>query len=61
MSTLPCTVCGGSRLRPESLAVTVGGRSLGDMVELPVDEALAFFRGGRGRRRTVPPRSPGRS
>jgi excinuclease ABC subunit A len=44
MSTLPCTVCGGSRLRPESLAVTVRGTSLGAVVDLPVDRALSFFR-----------------
>jgi excinuclease ABC subunit A len=43
MSTLPCTACGGARLRPESLAVTVGGRSIGDVVAMPVDAALAFF------------------
>ncbi|MEX2569702.1 MAG: excinuclease ABC subunit UvrA [Gemmatimonadota bacterium] len=43
MSTLPCTVCGGSRLRPESLAVQVAGTSLGEVVDLPVSEALQFF------------------
>jgi excinuclease ABC subunit A len=43
MMTLPCTVCGGTRLRPESLGVTVGGRSLGDIVTLSIAEALAFF------------------
>jgi excinuclease ABC subunit A len=43
MSTLPCTVCDGSRLRPESLGVTVGGRSLGEVVDLPVADAAAFF------------------
>jgi len=43
MSTLPCTSCGGSRLRPESLAVTVAGRSLANVVEMPVHEALAMF------------------
>jgi excinuclease ABC subunit A len=43
MSTLACTVCGGARLRPESLAVTVGGRSIGDVVAMPVAEALEFF------------------
>jgi excinuclease ABC subunit A len=48
MSTLPCTVCGGTRLRPESLAVTVLGRSIGDVIELPVDQALAFFDGAAG-------------
>jgi excinuclease ABC subunit A len=45
MSVLPCNVCGGSRLRPESLAVTLGGHSIGEVVALPVNEALDFFRG----------------
>jgi len=44
MSTLPCTACGGSRLRPESRAVTVAGHSLGDVVEMPIDVALEFVR-----------------
>jgi len=43
MSTLPCATCGGARLRPESLAVTVDGRSLGDVVAMPVAGALEFF------------------
>ena len=43
MSTLPCTACGGSRLRPDSLAVTVAGRGLGDIVRLSISEALEFF------------------
>ncbi len=48
MSVLPCNGCGGSRLRPESLAVTLGGRSIGEVVSLPVNEALDFFRGLEG-------------
>jgi excinuclease ABC subunit A len=43
MSTLPCGVCHGARLRPESLAVTIGARSIGDVVALPVAESLEFF------------------
>ncbi|HEY6947615.1 MAG TPA: excinuclease ABC subunit UvrA, partial [Gemmatimonadales bacterium] len=39
----PCHSCGGKRLRPESLAVLVSGRSIGDVVDLPVSKALAFF------------------
>jgi excinuclease ABC subunit A len=39
----PCQVCGGKRLRPESLSVLLHGRSIGDVVELPVSRALAFF------------------
>src|SRR4051812_43340267 len=43
MSTLACQSCGGARLRPESLAVTVHARSLGEVVALPVSAALEFF------------------
>jgi len=38
----PCGACQGRRLRPESLSVLVGGKSLGDVVELSVREALEF-------------------
>ena len=44
MSTLPCTECGGSRLKPESLAVTVAGRSLRDIVDLSIGQAQEFFK-----------------
>jgi len=44
MSTLPCTKCGGSRLKGGSLSVTVGGFSIGAVVDLTIDEAIAFFR-----------------
>jgi excinuclease ABC subunit A len=43
MTALPCRSCAGSRLRRESLAVTVAGRSLGDVVGLSVADALDFF------------------
>ncbi len=51
MVEMPCATCGGRRLRPESLAVLVAGRSIGDVVDLPVDQAVEFFAGipvGRG-------------
>jgi len=38
-----CPTCGGRRLKPESLSVLVAGKSIGDVVTLPVREALAFF------------------
>ena len=41
----PCQACGGKRLKPESLAVTVHGRSIGDVVDLPVERAMEFFAG----------------
>ncbi|HCR04575.1 MAG TPA: excinuclease ABC subunit UvrA, partial [Gemmatimonadetes bacterium] len=44
MSTLPCTQCGGSRLKGGSISVTVGGFSIGAVVDLAIDEAIAFFR-----------------
>ena len=43
MSESPCPDCHGKRLRPESLAVTVGGISIHQFCEMPVDEALAFL------------------
>ncbi len=47
MSVLPCAACGGSRLKPESLAVTVGGRSMGDVVALSIADCVSFFAGLR--------------
>jgi excinuclease ABC subunit A len=41
----PCPKCGGRRLRPESLSVLVGGKSIGEVAELSVAQALAFFEG----------------
>jgi len=37
-----CPDCGGARLKPESLSVRVGGRSIHEMGELPVGDLLAF-------------------
>ena len=43
MSECPCPECRGRRLKREALAVTVGGSSIHDFCEKPVDEALAFL------------------
>jgi excinuclease ABC subunit A len=43
MTAQPCGTCGGARLRPESLGVTVGGRSLGEVGEMPLATAREFF------------------
>ena len=43
MSECPCPTCQGKRLKREALAVTVGGSSIHDFCEKPVDEALAFL------------------
>lgn len=42
---VPCQTCQGKRLKPEILAVTVGGRSIYDVTEMTVAESLAFFEG----------------
>jgi excinuclease ABC subunit A len=39
MREVPCPTCGGARLKPESLAVTVGGRSIHDLCTLSVAHA----------------------
>ena len=43
LGACPCPTCDGKRLRPEALAVTVGGKSIYDVTALPVDEEIAFF------------------
>jgi len=41
MSATPCSVCRGKRLRPESLAVKIGGLSIADFTALPLNRALS--------------------
>jgi len=41
----PCSTCEGRRLKPESLSVLVGGKSVGDLVEMSVAAALGFVEG----------------
>ena len=41
----PCTTCKGARLRPEMLAVTVGGKSIYEVCCMSCRESLAFFKG----------------
>jgi excinuclease ABC subunit A len=41
MSATPCPVCRGKRLRPESLAVKVGGLSIADFTSLSLNRALS--------------------
>lgn len=43
MSMRPCPECHGTRLRKESLAVTIGEKSLGDISRLSIKELLGFF------------------
>ncbi|TDY44513.1 excinuclease ABC subunit A [Alicyclobacillus sacchari] len=43
MSAKPCPDCRGKRLKPQSLAVLIGGRNIADVTEMSVGDALAFF------------------
>jgi excinuclease ABC subunit A len=54
MLAVPCSDCAGQRLKPESLAVTIAGRNIGAVVDLPITESLSFFE-------TVPVRGEGRA
>ncbi|MGY5118892.1 ATP-binding cassette domain-containing protein [Streptomyces sp. 900105755] len=52
LTSAPCPVCGGSRLRPEALAVTFAGRTIAELVALPLTE-LSRLLGGRAESETV--------
>ncbi|MEV5356347.1 excinuclease ABC subunit UvrA [Streptomyces sp. NPDC052693] len=41
LTSAPCPVCGGSRLRPEALAVTFGGRTIAELAAVPLVELAA--------------------
>jgi excinuclease ABC subunit A len=43
MAERPCPACGGARLRRESLAIKVAGRSIAEVVRLTVKDAATFF------------------
>jgi excinuclease ABC subunit A len=42
-SYYPCPACGGARLRPEALAVRVGGKNVADVMRMEIRAALALF------------------
>jgi len=42
MSQQPCEACGGKRLRPESLAVTIGGMNIDDVMHLNIRDAYQW-------------------
>ena len=44
LSFIPCRACGGRRLKPESLAVTVQGKSIADVTAMTVSESVEMFR-----------------
>ena len=44
-ATVPCQTCHGKRLKPEILAVTVGGKSIHDVTEMSAADSYEFFSG----------------
>ena len=45
MRQTPCPVCKGARLKPEVLAVTIGGKSIAEVCLLSIDDCAAFLKG----------------
>lgn len=45
MRHAPCPACQGRRLRPEVLSITIGGKSIAELSDLPIGEAKAFLEG----------------
>ncbi len=43
MASRPCPACGGKRLRPEALAVTIAGKNIDEITRMSVKEALRFI------------------
>jgi len=43
LSEQSCQSCGGARLRPEAIAVTVGGKSINELAALSIEKAQKFF------------------
>ncbi len=43
LTSAPCPVCGGGRLRPKALAVTVGGRTVAELAALPLTELAGLL------------------
>jgi len=44
MREVPCPACGGARLKPESLAVTISGRTISEIAALPITDCAALLR-----------------
>ena len=44
MQEHPCHACKGKRLKPEVLAVTVAGKSIIDICDFSIDDAVDFYR-----------------
>ncbi len=45
MKNVPCSACGGKRLKPEALAVTIGGINIDEMTNMSVGKLKSFIYG----------------
>ena len=43
MREVPCVACNGARLKPISLAVTLGGKSISDVANMPIGDCADFL------------------
>ncbi|MEU1133290.1 excinuclease ABC subunit UvrA [Streptomyces sp. NPDC005900] len=48
LTSAPCPVCAGSRLRPEALAVTFAGRTIAELAALPLSDLADVLESGAG-------------
>ncbi len=48
-SSQPCEACGGYRLKPETLCVKIAGLHIGEVTEMSISEAGAWFKGLAGK------------
>ena len=57
MTQRPCSTCGGTRLKPESLAVTIEGKSIADVTHFSIVDGLSWARAleGQGERKSTVP------
>ncbi|MEW2292795.1 excinuclease ABC subunit UvrA [Streptomyces sp. NPDC006743] len=53
LTSAPCPACGGSRLRPEALAVTFAGRTIAELAALPLTELAGTLHGSSGAARML--------
>ncbi|MFE3068658.1 ATP-binding cassette domain-containing protein [Streptomyces sp. NPDC059247] len=54
LTSAPCPVCGGGRLRPEALAVTFAGRTIAELAALPLTVLSGVLSAGTGQDGTGP-------
>ncbi|MBW7886419.1 MAG: excinuclease ABC subunit UvrA, partial [Caldilineaceae bacterium] len=59
MSVRNCPTCDGRRLRPEALAVTIGGKNIWEVTRMPVEDSLRWVRWLQGENEGLQVRDPG--